>query len=139
MSNQKWYTNHTSNYQNECFWAYSDFYCEISTLMTYHVAQLVIKNWNRNIVNLGVLVGQVMAYKLNCHRCKKIDDDIENYRLQMPSENFFQWNSELSGMGRKYWVDKFWCIWGIFGLNYHHHSESLVHVFHYSTIFSTKI
>ena len=99
--------------------------------MTYHVAQLVIKNWNRNIVNLGVLVGQVMAYKLNCHRCKKIDDDIENYRLQMPSENFFQWNSELSGMGRKYWVDEFWGIWGIFGLNYHHqfwYSESLVHI-----------
>jgi hypothetical protein len=34
------------------------------------------------------------------------------------------------------WADKFWGIWGIFGQTIS--SESLVHVFHYSSIISTK-
>ena len=38
------------------------------------------------------------------------------------------------------WPDKFLDIWGIFGqtISTHFGTESLVHVFHYSTIISTK-
>ena len=47
-------------------------------------------------------------------------------------QNFWAWAEN--------WADKFWSIWGIFGQLSapFWYSKSLVHVFHYSTIISTK-
>ena len=52
--------------------------------------------------------------------------------------------SRTFGLGQSNWADKFWGIWDIFGPAelsapiLVQCSESLVHVFHYSTIISTK-
>ena len=79
----------------------------------------------------------------------------------MSNEAFFHWNPELLrfpnwnhsvrhllhlntynlcpywifGLGQTNWTNKFWGIWSIFDQTI---SESLVHVFRYSTIISTK-
>ena len=53
----------------------------------------------------------------------------------------FSLKSRTFGLRQTNWADKFWGIWGYFQPNYQHpfrYSESLVHVFHYSTIISTK-
>jgi hypothetical protein len=42
----------------------------------------------------------------------------------------------MFGQEQKNWADEFWGIWDIFSQTIS--SESLVHVFHYSTIISTK-
>ena len=49
--------------------------------------------------------------------------------------------SQTFGLGQTNWADKFWGIFRYFRPNYQQpfwYSESLVHVFHYSTIISTK-
>jgi hypothetical protein len=48
--------------------------------------------------------------------------------------------SRIFGLGQANWEDKFWGIWVIFSHCQHPfwYSESLVHVFRYSTIISTK-
>ena len=52
--------------------------------------------------------------------------------------SLFSLKSRTFELGQTNWVDKFWGIWGIFGWTSNQHpswySESLVHVFHDSTI-----
>jgi hypothetical protein len=63
-----------------------------------------------------------------------------NYGLQTPNEAFFYWNPELVGLGRLIRQINSGAFW-YFQPKYQHpfwYSESLVHVFHYSTIISTK-
>jgi hypothetical protein len=60
--------------------------------------------------------------------------------LQTPNEAFFHWNPELLGFGRQTRQINSGVFWGILS-DFQHpfwYSESLVHVFHYSTIISTK-
>ena len=59
--------------------------------------------------------------------------------------SLFTLKSRTFGLGKTNWADKFWSIWGFFGRTisthfgiYFWYSKSLVHVFHYSTIISTK-
>ena len=54
--------------------------------------------------------------------------------------SFFSLKSITFGLWQTNWADKFWGIWGNFGqtISTHFGSESLVHVFHYSTIISIK-
>ena len=65
-----------------------------------------------------------------------------NHGLRTPNEAFF-FSSKFQtfGLGLTIWADKVWGIWGIFQKLYQHpfwYCESLVHVFHQSTIISTK-
>ena len=59
--------------------------------------------------------------------------------LRTPRESFFL-NPKHFGLGQTFWGDIFCGIWGIFGqtISTHLGTETLVHVFHYSTIISTK-
>ena len=63
--------------------------------------------------------------------------------LRTPNEAFFLWKSWTFGLGQTNWPNEFCGIWGIFGRTISTHfgtySESLDHVFYYSTIISTKI
>ena len=67
------------------------------------------------------------------HQQNKMSSD---YEVQMPNEAFFSLKSRNFGLGQTNWTNKFWGILGIFGQSISIHF--LVHVFHYSTIISTK-
>ena len=57
--------------------------------------------------------------------------------LRTSNEAFFHWNPELLGLGRQIGQINSGAFGSIFRLNYEYpfwYSESLVHVFHYSTI-----
>ena len=65
-----------------------------------------------------------------------------SHGLRMPNEAFFHYNPELLGLGRQFGQINFGAF-GVFSAELSapilvQCSESLVHVFHYSTIISTK-
>ena len=75
---------------------------------------------------------------LNCLK-QSLEDFLEDYDhgLLTPNEAFFHWNPELLGLGRQIGERNpgaFAKLSAIILV----YSESLVHVFHYSTIISTK-
>ena len=65
-----------------------------------------------------------------------------NARTTDAQWSLFSLKSRIFGLGQTNWADKFWGISGIFGQTISTHfgtvSETLVHVFHHSTIISTK-
>ena len=85
--------------------------------------------WKRNYaVNVETWM---FLYRLNENK----------HGLRTARERFFSKNSKLLSLGRKIWPKFFGAFWVFFRLNYQNplwYSESLVHVFHYSTIIFIK-
>ena len=111
------------------------FVCPLFVLWEYSQSSdihEVVKGKSRDFVPawLGNYIRNVITYF-----------DLAILILRMLNEAFFHWNPALLDMGRQFGQIDSEGILGIFSQNYQHpfrYSESLVHVFHYSTIISTK-
>ena len=78
------------------------------------------------------------------YNCKKKNYDIKLQALCSQSWTtdtlcrLFSLKSQTFGLGQTNWADKSWGIWRVLGQTFRTRFET-VHVFHYSTIISTKL